>query len=118
MKVAPIIRIIKKKQNEGWDSKSIAYSLVYAGSKNDPTLEDSLFDDLQIPRPDVYLGVECENLNELTGQVMSKFEQYLQQNTTHVVVVVDRPCIYYGCSYCSKETRHCFSAYSSRNPLV
>ena len=89
MKVAPIIRIIKKKQNEGWDSKSIAYSLVYAGSKNDPTLEDSLFDDLQIPRPDVYLGVECENLNELTGQVMSKFEQYLQQNTTHVVVVVD-----------------------------
>ena len=89
MKVAPIIRIIKKKQNEGWDSKSIAYSLVYAGSKNDPTLEDGLFDDLQIPRPDVYLGVECENLNELTGQVMSKFEQYLQQNTTHVVVVVD-----------------------------
>mgnify|MGYP000869806527 FL=1 len=89
MKVAPIIRIIKKKQNKGWDSKSIAYSLVYAGSKNDPTLEDSLFDDLQIPRPDVYLGVECENLNELTGQVMSKFEQYLQQNTTHVVVVVD-----------------------------
>ena len=89
MKVAPIIRIIKKKQNEGWDSKSIAYSLVYVGSKNDPTLEDSLFDDLQIPRPDVYLGVECENLNELTGQVMSKFEQYLQQNTTHVVVVVD-----------------------------
>lgn len=89
MKVAPIIRIIKKKQNEGWDSKSIAYSLVYAGSKNDPTLEDSLFNDLQIPRPDVYLGVECENLNELTGQVMSKFEQYLQQNTTHVVVVVD-----------------------------
>ena len=89
MKVAPIIRIIKKKQNEGWDSKSIAYSLVYAGSKNDPTLEDSLFDDLQIPCPDVYLGVECENLNELTGQVMSKFEQYLQQNTTHVVVVVD-----------------------------
>ena len=89
MKVAPIIRIIKKKQNEGWDSKSIAYSLVYAGSKNDPTLEGSLFDDLQIPRPDVCLGVECENLNELTGQVMSKFEQYLQQNTTHVVVVVD-----------------------------
>ena len=89
MKVAPIIMINKKKQNEGWDSKSIAYSLVYAGSKNDTTLEDSLFDDLQIPRPDVYLGVECENLNELTGQVMSKFEQYLQQNTTHVVVVVD-----------------------------
>lgn len=89
MKVAPIIRILKKKHTEGWDGRNIAYSLVYAGSENDPTLENSLFEDLQIPRPNVYLGIECENLNELTGQVMSKFEQYLQQNNTHVVVVVD-----------------------------
>jgi len=89
MKVAPIIRILKKKHTEGWDGRNISYSLVYAGSENDPTLENSLFEDLQIPRPNVYLGVECENLNELTGQVMSKFEQYLQQNNTHVVVVVD-----------------------------
>ena len=89
MKVAPIIRILKKKHTEGWDGRNITYSLVYAGSENDPTLENSLFEDLQIPRPNVYLGVECENLNELTGQVMSKFEQYLQQNNTHVVVVVD-----------------------------
>lgn len=89
MKVAPIIRILKKKHTEGWDGRNIDYSLVYAGSENDPTLENSLFEDLQIPRPNVYLGVECENLNELTGQVMSKFEQYLQQNKTHVVVVVD-----------------------------
>lgn len=89
MKVAPIIRILKKKHTEGWDGRNIAYSLVYARSENDPTLENSLFEDLQIPRPNVYLGVECENLNELTGQVMSKFEQYLQQNNTHVVVVVD-----------------------------
>jgi len=89
MKVAPIIRILKKKHTEGWDGRNISYSLVYAGSENDPTLENSLFEDLQIPRPNVYLGIECENLNELTGQVMSKFEQYLQQNNTHVVVVVD-----------------------------
>ena len=89
MKVAPIIRILKKNHTEGWDGRNISYSLVYAGSENDPTLENSLFEDLQIPRPNVYLGIECENLNELTGQVMSKFEQYLQQNNTHVVVVVD-----------------------------
>lgn len=89
MKVAPIIRFLKKKHTEGWDGRNISYSLVYAGSENDPTLENSLFEDLQIPRPNVYLGIECENLNELTGQVMSKFEQYLQQNNTHVVVVVD-----------------------------
>ena len=44
---------------------------------------------MQIGRPDVYLGVDCENLNELTGQVMSAFERYLQAYKTDVVLVVD-----------------------------
>ena len=86
IKVAPLIRAIKKGQG---DTKSLSYQLVYAGSEDDPTLESSLFDDLSIKKPDVFLGVECENLNELTGQVMAKFEQYLQQHPTDVVVVVD-----------------------------
>lgn len=86
IKVAPVIRAIVNAQKNG---KSINYSLVYAGCEDDPTLEGSLFDDLEISRPDVYLGVDCENLNELTGQVMSKFELYLQQNPTDVVIVVD-----------------------------
>lgn len=63
--------------------------MVYAGREDDPTLEGSLFDDLQIAPPDVYLGVACENLNELTGQVMSQFERYLSANPTDAVVVVD-----------------------------
>ncbi|MCH4148802.1 MAG: UDP-N-acetylglucosamine 2-epimerase, partial [Prevotella sp.] len=86
IKVAPIIRAICKAKEQGRD---IAYQLVYAGLKDDPTLEPSLFEDLQMPRPDVYLGVDCDNLNELTGQVMSAFEVYLQQNPTDVVIVVD-----------------------------
>lgn len=86
IKVAPVIRAIVNAQKNG---QSINYSLVYAGCEDDPTLEDSLFDDLEISRPDIYLGVDCENLNEFTGQVMSKFELYLQQNPTDVVIVVD-----------------------------
>ena len=84
MKVAPIIRAIEGKQNSG-----IHYSLVYAGTQSDPTLEPELFDDLQIAPPNTFLGVECENLNELTGQVMSKFELYLQNHPTDTVIVVD-----------------------------
>lgn len=49
----------------------------------------SLFDNLQISRPDVCLDVVCENLNDLTGQVMSKFELYLQEHPADVVIVVD-----------------------------
>ena len=97
IKVAPVIRAIKERQkSEGSNlapsfSRSLAptYQLVYAGCEDDPTLEGSLFDDLQIDRPDVYLGVDCENLNELTGQVMSKFEPFLQQYRVDAVIVVD-----------------------------
>ena len=86
IKVAPIIRAIVRAKNGG---KDIDYQLVYAGSKDDPTLEPSLFSDLQMPAPDVYLGVDCVNLNELTGRVMGEFERYLQEHKTDVVIVVD-----------------------------
>ena len=82
VKVAPLIGAIQ--QTEG-----CCYELVYAGREDDPTLEESLFSDLQMPRPDVFLGVDCENLNELTGKVMSEFERYLDQHETNTVIVVD-----------------------------
>ena len=86
IKVAPIVRAVENAKAHGRD---VDYTLVYAGSKDDPTLEASLFDDLQIAPPQVYLNVVCENLNELTGQVMSAFERYLQENKTDAVIVVD-----------------------------
>ena len=82
VKVAPLIRAIQ--QTEG-----CSYELVYAGREDDPTLEPTLFSDLQMPRPDVFLGVDCDNLNELTGRVMSEFEHYLETHPTHTVIVVD-----------------------------
>ena len=55
VKVAPLIRAIK-------NSGAAKYSLVYAGRKDDPTLEASLFEDLQMPEPDFYLGVDSIKL--------------------------------------------------------
>lgn len=87
IKVAPVIRTIHRMQES--QGRDLSCSLVYAGREDDPTLEPTLFEDLQIHRPDVFLGVDCENLNELTGQVMSKFEHYLQEHSPHAVIVVD-----------------------------
>ena len=86
IKVAPLIRLIRSAEQKGRD---VHYQLVFAGREDDPTLEPSLFSDLGIAHPDVCLGVCCENLNELTGQVMSHFEGYLQQHPTDAVVVMD-----------------------------
>ena len=82
IKVAPLVRAIQR-------TEGIGYQLVYTGAESDPSLEGTLFDDLQIPRPDFYLGVDCENHNELTGQVMSAFEHYLLRRPADVVIVVD-----------------------------
>ncbi len=82
VKVAPLIRTINR-------NDECSYQLVYAGREDDPTLEPSLFSDLEMPRPDVFLGVDCENLNELTGRVMAEFEHYLEQHPVDSVIVVD-----------------------------
>ena len=81
IKVAPLLRALKDRQRE--------FSLVYTGSENDPTLESTLFEDLQIPRPDVYLGVDSQSLNEITGRVMGEFDRYLETHPADVVIVVD-----------------------------
>ena len=86
IKVAPIMRAIDNAKAQG---KDVACQLVYAGADSDETLEQSLFDDLQMRRPDVFLGVDCASLNELTGRVMGEFEHYLETHPTDVVIVVD-----------------------------
>ena len=82
VKVAPLIRAIKK-------SQEATYHLVYAGRDDDPTLEASLFDDLQMPCPDSYLGVDSQSLNEITSRVMAAFDALLDSVETDVVIVVD-----------------------------
>ena len=86
IKVAPVIRQITNLQKRG---EALTYTLIYAGAEDDPTIEGTIFDDLDIQRPGVYLSVTCQNLNELTGQVMAKFEAYLQDHHTDAVIVVD-----------------------------
>ena len=82
IKVAPLIRAIQA-------ADDMDFQLIYAGTEKDPTLEGSLFDDLQIARPDVFLGVDSTSLNEITGQVMGAFDRYLEEHPADVVVVVD-----------------------------
>ena len=82
VKVAPLVRAIRK-------SGQAEYLLVYAGREDDPTLEPSLFDDLQMPRPDFYLGVDSVKLNEITSRVMAEFDLFLDVHPVDVVIVVD-----------------------------
>ena len=82
VKVAPLIRAIQK--TDGAD-----YELIYTGRRDDPTLESSLFEDLQMPHPQVCFGVDSTKLNEITSQVIDKFDSYLEFSPADIVIVVD-----------------------------
>ena len=82
VKVAPLVRAIS-------GSAEAECLLVYAGCEDDPTLEASLFDDLQMPRPQFFLGVDRVSLNEITSRVMAQFDAFLNDHPVDVVIVVD-----------------------------
>ena len=82
VKVSPLVRAIERHP----DAECM---LVYAGRADDPTLEDSLFDDLQMPRPQYFLDVDSTSLNEITSRVMATFDRFLDEHPVDVVIVVD-----------------------------
>ena len=82
VKVSPLVRAIDR-------YPEAQCLLVFAGCEDDPTLEPSLFDDLQMPRPQFYLGVNSTSLNEITSQVMAAFDRFLDEHPVDVVIVVD-----------------------------
>ncbi len=100
MKIAPIIRTIEKAQTQG---KRISYRLVYTGPEDDDSLDPSLFADLQIKAPDVYLGVESRNPTQLAAGIMLAFDKELTNNPAHVVLVVDDLTATMSCAITAKK---------------
>ena len=86
MKIAPICRAI---QNAGANGKNISYLLVYAGPEDDPSLEESLFFDLGMEKPDAYLGVSGQDYSQIAAAVMLAFEKELDNHPAQVVLVVN-----------------------------
>ncbi|MBF2707244.1 non-hydrolyzing UDP-N-acetylglucosamine 2-epimerase [Flavobacterium soyangense] len=85
IKIAPIIKAIEKKQNEG---ANVFYRLVHTGQHYDKNLSDTFFDELNIPKPDSNLEVKSGSQAEQTGAIMVAFEKELLQNPCDLVLVV------------------------------
>ena len=86
MKIAPLMRVIGKAQEQG---KNIQARLVYTGSAKDKSLEDSLFEDLDMPHPDTYLEVESNDFFQRLAGIISTFAQELDKHPADMVMVVD-----------------------------
>ena len=100
MKIAPLIKAIEKAQSEG---KNISYRLVHTGQHYDRNMSDSFFEELNIPAPDVNLGVGGGTQAEQTAGIMIEFEKDLMQNPTDLVVVVGDVTSTMACSIVAKK---------------
>jgi UDP-N-acetylglucosamine 2-epimerase (non-hydrolysing) len=81
MKVAPIWRALE-------ENGRFAKLLVHTGQHYDDNMSKVFFDDLRLPRPDVYMGVGSGSHAEQTGKIMIQFEQVVADHAPDLVVVV------------------------------
>jgi UDP-N-acetylglucosamine 2-epimerase (non-hydrolysing) len=93
MKIAPVIRAIKKHNNRVHSSLDTHHSKLYAvlvhtGQHYDYEMSKVFFEDLEIPVPDIYLGVGSGTHAEQTGNVMIEFEKVLFKEEPDLVIVV------------------------------
>ncbi len=86
MKIAPIIRTIDKYKQER--SVSIHYILVHTGQHYDYEMSQVFFRDLELPQPDVHLGIGSGSHAEQTGKVIIEFEKVLFEHKPDLVIVV------------------------------
>jgi UDP-N-acetylglucosamine 2-epimerase (non-hydrolysing) len=82
MKIAPIMEEMAKYPD------TFEQVLVHTGQHYDDEMSQVFFDDLNLPKPDVYLGVGSGSHAEQTARVMLAFEPVLQEQKPDVVLVV------------------------------
>lgn len=87
MKIAPLMRAIQK-HNAASPSIPIQSVLVHTGQHYDYEMSQVFFEDLDLPAPDIHLGVGSGTHAEQTGKVMIEFEKVLLKEKPDIVVVV------------------------------
>ena len=85
MKIAPIIRAIKKNQNK---NGCLQYRLVHTGQHYDARMSGNFFSQLGIPEPDINLGVGSGTQAGQTAAIMINYEKLLIQKPSDLCLVV------------------------------
>jgi UDP-N-acetylglucosamine 2-epimerase (non-hydrolysing) len=86
MKIAPLIRAVKAYNDS--NGAGILPFLVHTGQHYDFNMSDAFFRDLDLPQPDLHLGVGSGNHGEQTGKVLIAFEKVLLEQKPDLVIVV------------------------------
>lgn len=100
MKIAPIIKTIQKKQEEGLD---INFRLIHTGQHYDKNMSQAFFDELGIPKPDNNLGAGGGSQAEQTARIMIEYEKLLEEVNPDLCIVVGDVTSTMACSITAKK---------------
>jgi UDP-N-acetylglucosamine 2-epimerase (non-hydrolysing) len=99
MKIAPLYFEMKKYPS------AFEPVLVHTGQHYDENMSKVFFDDLEMPRPDIYLGVGSGTHAAQTAEIMTRFEPAVMQHRPHMVLVVGDVNSTIACALTAIKTR-------------
>ncbi len=88
MKIASLIDAINKYNATQNLKPKIQYLLVHTGQHYDSTMSEAFFKDLDLPKPDIYLGVGSGSHTFQTAEIMKRFEPVLLDHQPDVIILV------------------------------
>src|SRR5262245_49799070 len=103
MKVAAICEAIRDHNNNS-NSPFIDHFLVHTGQHYDLNMSDLFFRDLDLPKPDLFLGVGSGSHAIQTAKVLETFESVLRAECPDVVLVVGDVNSTLACALVTKKT--------------
>ncbi len=124
MKAAPLIVAIRehnrkvaelasgKQQTEPVKIQGI---LVHTGQHYDESMSGSFFTDLELPKPDIHMGIGSGSHAVQTAEIMRRFEEVLLQETPDVLIVVGDVNSTVGCALVAAKISY---ASTGKRPLI
>lgn len=103
MKVAAICEAIKER-NRRTVGPAIDHLLVHTGQHYDANMSDLFFNDLELPKPNLFLGVGSGSHSVQTAKVMEGFENVLLAENPDIVIVVGDVNSTVACALVTKKT--------------
>jgi UDP-N-acetylglucosamine 2-epimerase (non-hydrolysing) len=102
MKIGPIIHAVHR-HNNSYPTKKIEYRLIHTGQHYDKKMSEDFFDQLNIPKPHLNLGVGSGTQATQTGGIMLGYEKALKDWKPELCIVVGDVTSTMACAITAKK---------------
>ncbi len=101
MKIGPIVRAIEK--HNATAEKKIEYRLIHTGQHYDKKMSEDFFTQLNIPEPQLNLGVGSGTAATQTANIMMRYEEAVKEWKPELCIVVGDVTSTMACAIVAKK---------------